>query len=264
MRYFRIFLIYFQDSFESRSKSFVWFLISLLNPLIILLFWYGAIAQNGEMMNISFSSLASYYFLLVIANSLLTAHIEEYISKVDIKEGRLSTYLLLPFPYIIMKFFQEFPYRLIQGGYGCVICLLALLFFPNLFTFSTDALMLSLAFVIAMNALLLSFLFKSILGILAFWLVDVWGFYQITEIVLLIFAGYILPLYLFPEWVINISYMLPFAYMIYFPIVAFLGELQYINLLSIILIQCVWLFLFAYLYRFLWKTGLKQYAAVGQ
>src|SRR5689334_7180600 len=106
MRYFRIFLLHFQQAFALRSRSLVWFGISLFNPVTFLIFWTGAYNEKSTLFagwNLSYVS--TYYFLLVIASSLLIVHIEEDISYWDIQQGGLSRYLLKPFSYVKSKFF---------------------------------------------------------------------------------------------------------------------------------------------------------------
>lgn len=105
---------------EFRSRSFVWFLVSLFNPLLMLLFWRGALQSNN--VGITLPAVTSYYFLLTVAGALLTSHVEEGVANIDIQEGKLSQYLIRPFSFFWLKFFEEFPYRFIQGLYAIAVC----------------------------------------------------------------------------------------------------------------------------------------------
>ena len=188
MRYVRIFLLHFQDLLVNRARSFVWFLLAFLNPLLIFLFWYGAFkGQNTLPANWSLSEIASYYFLLIIATSLLTAHIEEDVAREDIQEGQLSKYLVKPFSYYWLKFYTELPHRLFQGFLGLVVFSFFLLFFGKFLNFTTDPNSLFLGLVILCLAFFLSFTFKMIVGIIAFWLIDIGGFFQLVDLIMLIF-----------------------------------------------------------------------------
>jgi ABC-2 type transport system permease protein len=73
-----------------------------------------------------------------------------------------------------------------------------------------------------------------------------------------------MPLAFLPDWLERIASMLPFAYMIYFPVIAFEGKLTLIELLQILGVQCVWIGVFFFVYKALWRAGLKKYTAVGQ
>ncbi len=265
MRSLRIFSLHFQQIFEYRSRSFVWFIKAAISPLISLVFWIGVLrGSNSLPPEWTFSTITSYYFILIIATALLTAHIEEVVAKEDIQEGRLVKYLLKPFSYFWTNFFIETPFRVLQGSMAIVASLLLIFLFKVNFAFSNDATVLLLSFVISILAYFLSFLFKMIIGLLAFWLIDTHGFYQMVDAVLLVFAGYIIPINLLPKYLENLSYILPFSYMIYFPITAFQGKYGVLNLFQIISFQIIWLLIFYVIYKFLWKEGIKKFTAIGQ
>lgn len=238
--------------------------MSLLNPLLLLLLWSGASFVDPKI-NITWpqSTRNTYYFLLVIGGSMLIPHVEEDVADRDIKDGRLSGYLLKPFSYFWNKFFQEIPYRLLQGFYGILIFLIVS-FLGVKFTYSNNVLNLALTFLIIILAYVLSFTYKMIIGIWAFWMVDIWGIYQITEIALLIFGGFVMPINLYPHWLQTISYFTPFPYMIYFPLISFQGQLSTNELFFVISKQLLWIALLKLVYSFLWQKGLKKFTGIGQ
>lgn len=265
MRYVRMFLLYSQTALEYRSRSFIWFLIALFNPLLLLLFWKGAATKGGVLLGgWTVSSISSYYFLLIIAGSLLTAHVEEDISQLDIQQGGLSKYLVRPFSYYWMKFLEELPYRLLQGIFGVIVCILFVVLFKNVLIVTSDFFTLIASLFVICFAYFLSFTFKMIVGLLGFWFVDLGGFYQLVEITLLIFAGYLMPLEFFPNTLSHIASVLPFSYMIYFPVVAIIGKLSVLELLQAVSMQILWLFVFIAIYQVVWRLGRKKFTALGQ
>ncbi len=110
----------------------------------------------------------------------------------------------------------------------------------------------------------LTFTFKMALGLSAFWFTDVSGFYQLADAILIICAGYMIPLSLLPTWVSQITYALPFSYMLYFPIVALQGSLSQLQLLQIIFMQLMWTTVMSFLYSFLWRMGIRKFTGIGQ
>src|SRR5258708_4973357 len=119
MRFIRIFLLEMQSVLQERGRAFVWFLMAVLNPLILILFWKGAAGNRYIAPGWNFQSLASYYFFLTIAFSLLVAHIEDYISR-NIKEGNIVADLVKPFSFFWRMFFVELPYRILQAAYASI------------------------------------------------------------------------------------------------------------------------------------------------
>lgn len=265
MRYVRIFLLHFQDAFQNRGRSFVWFLLSLINPLMVLLFWRGAFQSGGSPLSgWTYESITGYYLLLVIAGSFLQVHIEEDIARRDIQSGFLSSYLVRPLPYVVRKFFEELPWRIIQGSFGIVVFFVFSFVLKGGFVFVHDAVSIAASTLIVLLAFFVSFLFKMILGISALWVTEYSGLQELVGVIDIIFAGFIMPLALFPSLIRTISYILPFSYMIYFPIVSFLGKLTPQETLETIGIQLVWILIFWIIYQRLWKMGIKKFTGIGQ
>lgn len=265
MRYVRLFFLHFQQAFALRSRSFVWFLISLFNPLRFYIFWAGAYSEKGQIIPTwSFSNVTAYYIVLVIAESFLVVHIEEDVARWDIQEGRLSGYILKPFSYIAFKFLEEIPWRIIQGAFGVVTFVVFRFLLGNFLSlalpFSTIVLVISMW----IFGYILSFLYKMILGLSALWITDYAGLQQVSEVIFFIFGGLLMPLEFLPDIAKRIANMFPFAYTIYYPIVALQGKLSIYDSLRIIGIQLAWIAGLAIILHFVWKKGVTLFTGIGQ
>ncbi len=263
MRYVRLFLLHFQNLLEHRSRPLVWFLVGIIDPLVILLYWKGAYVGKESIAGWTFEHIVSYYIFLLVLAPFLFVHIEEDIAKIDIQKGELVKYIIRPFSYFWFKFFEEIPYRLLEGIYGIFFCLLFILL-GNIVIISNNIEILVLSSIVIVLAYGISYIFKAILGLLAFWITDISGVLQFMEVVFLIFAGFIVPISLLPEGLYIISKLLPFAYMMYFPVIALQGKLAYGELLRVISIQILWILCLYSVYRFLWNKGVRTFTAVGQ
>jgi len=264
MRYLKILKLNFEKVFEHRARSFVWFTLSLINPLIMILFWKGAkLNANSHITNKwNISSLSAYYILLIIASSILISHIEEDVAYYDIRKGKLSNYLLRPISYYWLNLIQETPYRILQGIFAIITFSIFTFFMGKLFLFHQSNLLLNL--IIAANSFFISFTFKISMALLAFWFINISGIFNTFEVVIAVFSGFILPLELMPQILKNIALITPFPYTIYYPIIAFQGKLTNFQSIKIIGIQLFWIFLLVLIYKFLWKKGIKRFTAVGQ
>ena len=136
MRYIRLLILYAQDVIEYRSLAVVWFFASLINPLLFLFFWKGAIADNNPTGFSSVSDVYSYYFLFLILSGFLMVHIEHEVAYWDIKEGGLTKYILKPLPYITSKFFLEVTWRIAMGLIALVATIILIFIYGQLFTIS--------------------------------------------------------------------------------------------------------------------------------
>ncbi len=263
MRYVRIFLLYFEHVYQYRSRIFVWFLIALLSPLLFLLYWKGAYGTSGEIfLGWTFSRVSLYYFLFIIAGGLLVVHVDED-AQGDIQEGNLSTYLVKPFSYFWIKFCSELPWRLIQGLFGLIAFLVLIVTYGRhiQIQISIDRILPILLIIIL--GYMVSFLFKMIILLCALWTTDISGLRQLVDIILFIFAGFVVPLHFLPSWLYRFALFLPFPYIIYVPIQAIIGDMSLFELMKSIGIQIAWIGILFMVYRYLWFVGMKKYSAVG-
>lgn len=265
MKYVQVFLVHLQDALDARSRIAVWFLISLINPLVYLLFWWGA-SENLVSLKTqwSLSHFASYYVLLIIASSFLLVHIEEYIAYFDIQQGYLTNHLLKPISYFWYQFFHELPYRVIQGLFGFLVFVLFFVAFPGLIQLGKQPEIVIVSVVVIIAAYFLSFLLKMLLGLSALFTTDFTGLHELIGVVILIFGGFVVPLDLFPEQLKHILFFLPFPYMFYYPIIAIQGRLDFMELLQVLAVQSVWIVSFALFYTFIWKKGVRLFTGVGR
>jgi ABC-2 type transport system permease protein len=191
-------------------------------------------------------------------------HQEDHVATVDIQEGGLTAYLLKPFSYFKLIFFNEVCYRVLQGVLGIILLGIFVLIFPSMFIFADSVVVLLLSFLLLVGAFALTFVAKMCMGLLAFWMTEARGAFEAMNVLIVIFAGVLLPISLLPDWLEKLSYVLPFAYMLYFPVVAFEGRLTVSQLLLVFCGQMFWLGIAYLIYRQMWKAGLKKYTAVGQ
>ena len=260
MRYLRFFLLQFQEVIEDKSRIIVWFLLATIAPLILILFWRGASLSNGW----TSAEITSYYLFAIVIYAGAMCHQEEHVATIDIQEGGLTAYLLKPFSYIRLIFFNEISYRLIQGSVGLILLGLLILLFPQLFTFTKEIDIFLLSCLMLILSFSLTFVFKMVVGLLGFWMTETRGAFEAVNVLIVIFSGTLMPLAFLPEWLEKIAYLLPFAYMLYFPVIAFEGKLSIDQFGPVLISQLIWIVIMYLLYRILWKYGIKKYTAVGQ
>lgn len=263
MRYVRLFLLYAQDVIEYRSLAVVWFLASLVNPLLYLFFWRGAFTQSSPTGFSSVSDINSYYFLFLILSGFLMTHIEHDVAYWDIKEGGLIKYILKPLPYITSKFFLEVTWRIAMGVIALVATVFLTLLFGQLFTVSLTPIQIGVFILISFLALMISFLFKMIVGLTALWVVDFGGIEQLVFVATLLFSGFIVPIDMFPSYLKAVASFLPIPYMIYYPIRMLQGKFTLEQSASVVGIQIVWLIILTLGYKIIWNRGVKRFTGVG-
>jgi len=264
MRNFRIFLLHCQQILEYKLRCFIWFLSPIQNCLILILFWLGVFSGQKQIAGWTMGSITAYYFLLTIASSMLNSHIEGDVSEFDIKKGDLVRYLLQPYPYFWRKFFEEMPWRVLQGSYGIILLTGSILIFGNFLQLNINLLNLICSLIMIILAYFISFTYKMNLGFTSFWFEDARGFHQLLEVIAIILCGEVVPLTLAPKYVQQIANLTPFPYIIYYPVTVFQGKYILTDMLKIISVQLFWLSALLILKEILWKKGIKSFTATGQ
>lgn len=265
MRYLKIFVLHFQHVLEQRLRAFVWLIVTFVNPFLLILFWRGALSGNNEIApGWNISTLTSFYILVAVAGNLLNSNVEEDVSELDVKNGELVRYLVKPISYYWMKIFEEMPYHVLRAGYCLIAIGILNVFFGKIIAISSDPLTLLLTVVIAVLASFISNTFKLIIGLTSLWLTDIWGFFEAINVAHAVLSGSLLPLVLLPEWLRFVSNILPFVYIIYYPVAALIGRLNYGELITVIAIQSLWLIGLVLIYKKVWTEGIKKFTSIGQ
>ncbi|HVF69369.1 MAG TPA: ABC-2 family transporter protein [Xanthomonadales bacterium] len=263
MRYVRIFFLNFQYLLAHRERPLIYVFTYVFNALIFLAFMRGVFASHNSLGGWTLSSVTSYYFLLIPAAGTLMTHPEIPIFRDDIEKGELASRLLKPFSYYWQRFYIEIPVRIFQSIVGTVFFFLLSIIFGNFLQlkFSPNQFLL-VAMAIAL-AYMICFTFKMIVGITALWTTDIRGLHLLVDAIIVIFAGYIVPVNLLPGILEKIAYLSPFPYIIYFPVVAIQGKLSQPALISVIGFQIFWLILLGIFFHYQWKIGLRKFTNLG-
>jgi ABC-2 type transport system permease protein len=98
-----------------------------------------------------------------------------------------------------------------------------------------------LAFALSLTlAVVVSFAYRFLYNLAAFWLLDYRGIGVVAIVVSLLFSGMVMPLPFFPDWLEAIARVLPFAAFVQVPVDVFLGQASGADLATALLYQAVW------------------------
>jgi ABC-2 type transport system permease protein len=112
-------------------------------------------------------------------------------------------------------------------------------------------------------AFLLRFLLEWALAQAAFWTTRVSAINQSYFVLILFLSGQIAPLSLFPPVFQTIAAVMPFRWMLGFPVELILGRLSPAEALAGLGMQTLWVGLAFLLMRIVWRAGIRLYSAVG-
>ena len=121
-----------------------------------------------------------------------------------------------------------------------------------------------LAFVVALLlAVALRFLLAYALALLALWSERADALLGLNDTLLFLLAGQVAPTAVLPGALRGIATVLPYRYMIGFPIELLLGRLSPAQVRAGFACQLGWLATALLLQKIVWKQGIRRYSAVG-
>jgi ABC-2 type transport system permease protein len=89
-------------------------------------------------------------------------------------------------------------------------------------------------------AVVVSFGFRFLYNLAAFWLIDYRGVGWLAMMVAFVLSGFVLPLPFFPDWLEAIARVLPFAAMVQIPVDVFLEQATGAEVAGLLLLQALW------------------------
>jgi ABC-2 type transport system permease protein len=246
---------------QYRAALVIWMIGHVLEPLVYLIVW--SIVSNtsgGSVGDYTTQGFAAYFIVLMLVNHVTYSWIM-YTYEYRVREGGLSFMLLKPVHPIHSDIADNISAKLVTLPIMLLVAAgLAMIFKPS-FTPVPWAIA---AFIPALlMAFLVRFLLEWTLAQSAFWTTRTSAINQIYYVLVLFLSGQIAPITLFPYPIRMAATILPFRWMIGYPVELLLGRLTPSEALTGLAVQAVWLVLSLVLMRIMWRAGLRVYSAVG-
>ena len=112
-------------------------------------------------------------------------------------------------------------------------------------------------------AVVVSFGFRFLYNLVAFWLTDYRGVGWLAMGVSFVLSGFVLPLPFFPDWLEAIARVLPFAAMVQIPIDVFLEQATGAEVAGLLLLQALWAVILLCLARIVLGAAIRQLVVQG-
>ncbi|MCR1900851.1 ABC-2 family transporter protein [Ligilactobacillus apodemi] len=203
----------------------------------------------------SFGRLGVYLFLanfLALSFSVAPA----FRLALQIKSGRLSTLLERP----ISLYGEHFAFFIGTQFFSFLLVLCLIAYFGIVSGIST--IMLLLLVIYLSCAIVMFFSLMLLLGMMAFWLVELWPLRSFVTACYLLFGGRYFPLSHLPTKIYQIVQYNPFSLVTDVPARFLTVGLTTSELMQYLLVTLLWLLVFLYLYKIMLKLGLRLYEGV--
>jgi len=259
-KYITLFHINWQNSLQYRFSLIVYIFGYSLYIGVLLYLWSAIYSEGQTVGNYTLSELTTYYLLQLMINSVIFSYVSWDVIE-NIKDGYFSNFLIKPIDYYFYWFTVNLSGKILEGLFIIIAVGIISIFFRGHLTFPGTSAALIYFLISVILGIVLSFEMDFCVGMITFWLTQVRTFKFMLQTIILFFAGAMLPLDLFPDFLIRISDFLPFRYLVYFPVSIYLGKIN--NPWPSFAILIVWILVFYGISRVLLLRGIKRYEAVG-
>lgn len=259
--YIQQFKTTFASMLQYRASLVIWMIGHVLEPLVYLIVWSAVSATaGGRVGGYTAREFAAYFLLLMLVNHVTYTWVM-YEFEYRIREGMLSFALLKPVHPIHADIADNISSKLVTMPFMVgATAGLAATFHPSL---SPAAWAMLGAIPVLFFSFLIRFLVEWTLAQAAFWTTRVSAINQIYFVLMLFLSGQIAPLTLFPYPVQVAAALLPFRWMISFPVELLMGRLSPGDTFIGLGAQLAWIGIGIFLMRIVWRAALRVYSAVG-
>jgi ABC-2 type transport system permease protein len=244
-----------------QARSF-FFLVAfgwMVPPLIYLFVWTTVAGEAGAG-GISRDAFVVYYLVLILVNQVTYAQTNWTVGD-TIRTGDFSRLLLYPMSPIFNTVASELAGKVVMLSFVAPVTLLLALWLQPQVSFTSAAVLLFVPALLA--AWLLRFFWGYTLALLAFWSTRADALLAVQDALVFLLAGQVAPIALLPEPIRTAAVLLPFRYMLGFPVEVLMGKLSAAELALGFGLQLFWLLAAVGLYQVTWRRGLRRYSAVG-
>lgn len=247
------------DMLAYRAEFLVW-ILSMNLPLVMMALW-TAVAADGPVGRFGQRDFVAYYLGMLIVRILSGSWLVWELT-MEIRRGILATRLLRPIhPLWAFSATQlaAVPMRVVVLSPLVVV----LYWVAGARLPVHDPARLAILAASLVGAWLLLFLVMALIGMLAAYVESALSVFDLWLAAQSILSGFLVPLELMPAWVARLARMLPFRYILGFPVETLIGLESNATALRDLGVQ--WLFIAGALLAtiVLWRRALRRFAAFG-
>lgn len=249
--------------FIYRGTIWLWVMVDIFQFVMMIFLWKSVYTYNDQIQGFSFNEMII-YFLLINLFYLITQVDTLFQMSEEIKEGRMSLYLVKPISYRVRLLFENLG-RVIGG----LILVLPIVFLTGLiltfvyqmiWTTTIVHVLLTLLFLPLIFVLMNEFYF--LFGTVVIYTNNEFGLVIFLSVLVSVSSGQLIPLALYPTWMLSILNYLPFRFISY-PALIMLGKIPYQEALFGLGILSLWIFGFLLLNHIVFRLSLKKMVVFG-
>lgn len=263
-KYFQVIKITFQEYFVYRLNFVLWRFRSFVQLLVLYFLWSALIPQGMTLFGYDQAKILTYILGTSIVRSFILSS-RSVDAAGEIASGTLANFLLRPINYLKYWFSKDIADKILNLFFSIIgIFLILILLRPPIIIQNNLTIIIFTVIAVALGIVLYFFL-SFLLSMIAFWTPEnIWPPRFLSMIIIEFLAGSLFPLDILPVGVFKALKLLPFTYLLFFPLNVYLGKLTTQEIFTGILISLFWIVVFWQLAKALFRLGLRNYAAWGR
>ncbi len=261
-KYLMLFRTCLVESLTYRTQNLVWVLVGAVPTLFAIVAWLAVYGVRGRVGAYTRGDIITYYLAVGLAWYIIGGRINTQIAR-GIKDGTLAGHLLKPYAALSYYIVGEQTWKIVSAALALPVYALLIVLFRHDLRLTLTGLRVVLTGLTTLCAASIFIALEVIIGLAAFWTTNTRNLFEVYDLLLILASGELVPLALFPPWLLPALTALPFRYTFSFPIEVFLGKLDGPGMVTGFLWQIGWLAALIALARLLWARGLRRYSATG-
>ncbi len=253
-----VYQLLISNSFRQRYtyRSGVW--MQILDG-ILFVFMQGslwtALIRTGYA-KVTLKEMISFVVINSLVNYVTSFNAASNISN-RVEDGSIATDLILPINFKWKLFFENIGENffdvIFSGVSGLTVALILYGTAAPAGLWQFAAFLLTVSF-----GILISHQIIYLFGLSAFWIIKPWYISFLTGALTKLFGGVVIPLWLYPDWLVTISNFLPFRFITYEPIQIYLGKHNGFQSLECVIMQVFWILLLLIVEKVIWTKASKK------
>lgn len=262
-KYFFVIRASWQEHLVYRVNFLLWRFRAILYLLVLYFLWSSVFRGQDRLFGYTASTILTYILGTSIIRSFVLSSQSASVAG-EILGGQLSNLLLRPFSYIGYWFAKDIADKTLNILFVFLEIAILLFFLRPPVFIQFDPMTLLLTFLTTILALVLFFYMSFLISLMAFWVREVWAPRFLIMILLESLSGVVFPLDILPAKIFAFLKVLPFTYLVFFPLKIYLGQIDFPEIWRGMVILSLWLVIIYFAAKFVWRRGLRVYAAEGQ
>lgn len=246
-----------------RLNFTLWRVRMVVRLLVLYFLWQAIFAQQNELFGYQKAQILTYIVGSQIASTIVLATRTQEVGG-EIQQGNLTNFLLRPINYFAYLSSRDLADKLLNITFAIVeVILLVILFRPDLFWQKNPAILLATFAALGLG-IGLFFCISTLLGFLGFWTQESWAPRFLFIVVNEFLSGGLFPLDILPSGIYQVLSLLPFTYLLFFPLKVYLGQLSPVEVITGFTVGIIWLGILFVSLQKVWQAGLRLYTAEGR